>query len=33
MARTFSIRRQPGFTAIAVFCFAALYAPILILVF
>ena len=33
MARAFSIRKQPGFTAIAVFCFAALYAPILILVF
>ena len=33
MARAFAIRRQPGFTTIAVACFAALYAPILILVF
>ena len=33
MARAFSIRRQPGFTTIAVACFVALYAPILILVF
>jgi spermidine/putrescine transport system permease protein len=33
MARAFSIRRQPGFTTIAIACFAALYAPILILVF
>ncbi len=32
MAKPFSIRRQPGFTAIAMICFAALYAPIAILV-
>ncbi|GLS31880.1 spermidine/putrescine transport system permease protein [Mesorhizobium albiziae] len=32
MARPFSIRHQTGFTAIAVICFAALYAPIAILV-
>ena len=33
MARTFSIRRQRGFTAIAVACFFALYLPIGVLVF
>jgi len=31
--RPFSIRRQPGFTAVAMICFVALYAPILTLVF
>ena len=33
MARRFDIRSQPGFTAIAVACFVALYAPMLVLVF
>ncbi|WP_426126049.1 ABC transporter permease [Pararhizobium sp. PWRC1-1] len=33
MARTFSIRRQRGFTAIAMACFFALYLPIAVLVF
>jgi spermidine/putrescine transport system permease protein len=32
MAEPFSIRRQTGFTTIAMICFAALYAPIFILV-
>ncbi len=32
MARYFSVQHQPGFTAMAVICFVALYAPILILV-
>ena len=32
MARRFSIQRQTGFTTIAVICFAALYAPIAVLV-
>lgn len=32
MARQFDIRRQRGFTAIAIACFAALYLPILILI-
>jgi spermidine/putrescine transport system permease protein len=32
MAKPFSIRRQTGFTAIAIVCFVALYAPIAILV-
>jgi spermidine/putrescine transport system permease protein len=32
MARNFSIQRQTGFTTIAVICFVALYAPIVILV-
>jgi spermidine/putrescine transport system permease protein len=30
--RRFSIKQQPGFTAIALTCFAALYAPIIVLV-
>jgi spermidine/putrescine transport system permease protein len=33
MASGFSIRRQPGFTAIAAFCFLMLYAPIVTLIF
>jgi len=33
MARSFSIRRQRGFTTIAMICFAALYLPIGVLVF
>jgi spermidine/putrescine transport system permease protein len=33
MARSFSIRRQRGFTAIAMICFFALYLPIAVLVF
>ncbi|HBF28905.1 ABC transporter permease [Rhizobium sp.] len=33
MARTFSIRRQRGFTAIAITCFVVLYLPIGVLVF
>jgi spermidine/putrescine transport system permease protein len=32
MAEPFSVRRQTGFTTIAVICFVALYAPIFILV-
>ena len=32
MAKGFSIKRQPGFTAIAVACFAMLYMPIVVLV-
>ena len=32
MARTFSIRQQPGFTTIAAICFFALYMPIVVLV-
>ena len=32
MARQFDIRRQTGFTPIAIACFAALYAPIIVLV-
>lgn len=32
MARRFDIRRQSGFTAIAIACFVALYLPILVLV-
>ncbi len=32
LRRPFSIKRQPGFTAIALFCFFALYAPIIVLV-
>lgn len=32
MARGFDIRRQPGFTAIALFCFFLLYLPIVTLV-
>jgi spermidine/putrescine transport system permease protein len=32
MARQFSVRHQTGFTAIAVFCFVALYLPIFALV-
>ncbi|MET0574849.1 MAG: ABC transporter permease [Mesorhizobium sp.] len=32
MARPFSVQQQTGFTAIAVICFVALYAPIAILV-
>ncbi len=32
MARQFDIRRQTGFTAIAIACFVALYLPILVLV-
>ena len=31
-AKRFSIKEQPGFTAIALTCFAALYAPIIVLV-
>lgn len=33
MARSFSVRRQGGFTAVAVICFVALYAPMAVLVF
>ncbi|MGL4487864.1 MAG: ABC transporter permease [Rhizobiaceae bacterium] len=33
MARQFNIRKQTGFTAIALSCFVALYLPIIILVF
>jgi spermidine/putrescine transport system permease protein len=33
MAEPFSIRRQPGFTTIAILCFALLYLPIATLVF
>ena len=33
MAESFSIRRQPGFTTIAMLCFALLYLPIATLVF
>lgn len=33
MARRFSVRRQRGFTAIAMICFFALYLPIAVLVF
>jgi spermidine/putrescine transport system permease protein len=33
MASGFSIRRQPGFTAIAALCFLMLYAPIVTLIF
>jgi spermidine/putrescine transport system permease protein len=33
MARTFSVRRQRGFTTIAMACFVALYLPIAVLVF
>ncbi len=33
MARGFSVKRQPGFATIAIFCFVALYAPIATLVF
>ena len=32
MAERFSIRRQPGFTAVAMICFVILYVPILVLV-
>lgn len=32
MARSFSVRRQTGFTTIALFCFFALYLPIAVLV-
>ena len=32
MARPFSVRRQRGFTTIAMICFAALYLPIFVLV-
>src|SRR5262245_17594571 len=32
MAERFSIRHQPGFTAIAMVCFVALYLPIAVLV-
>jgi len=32
MARTFSIKHQPGFTAIAAACFVVLYLPIVVLV-
>jgi len=30
--RAFSVRRMPGFSPIAILCFVALYAPLLILV-
>lgn len=33
MAKAFSVREQPGFTTVAVICFAALYLPIGVLVF
>ncbi len=33
MARAFSVRRQRGFTTVAMLCFAALYAPMAMLVF
>ena len=32
MAKSFSIRHQPGFTTIAAVCFVALYLPIIVLV-
>ena len=32
MAKPFSVRSLPGFTTIALFCFALLYLPILALV-
>ncbi|MGI9452919.1 MAG: spermidine/putrescine ABC transporter permease PotC, partial [Geminicoccaceae bacterium] len=32
MTKPFSLKRQPGFTLIALTCFALLYAPILVLV-
>ncbi len=32
MASTFSIKHQPGFTAIAATCFVVLYLPIFVLV-
>ncbi|MGY9048537.1 ABC transporter permease [Puniceibacterium antarcticum] len=32
MAKSFDVRRQPGFTAIAMLCFVLLYLPILLLV-
>src|SRR5690625_7979494 len=32
VAREFSVRRQPGFTTIAIICFFALYAPLITLI-
>lgn len=32
MAKTFDVRRQPGFTAVAMACFVLLYLPIILLV-
>jgi spermidine/putrescine transport system permease protein len=33
VARAFSVKSQPGFSAIAIFCFLALYAPLSTLIF